>query len=125
MARSDLDNRRSGIAVGVLVFLLLENQRFKGSKVPKWFNTMSQLQVIDMGYNQIRELPSFSKLVNLHTVDFQSNNLSEFPFEWYDLPSLNRIFLFDNPWKLTSKEYDRMLKMKDLMKLKGGELFVN
>ena len=94
-------------------------------EVPKWINSMPQLEVLDMGYNQINELPSFSNLINLHTVDFQSNELTEFPFEWYNLPSLNRIFLFDNPWKLTSKEYKKVMEMKELLKQQGGELFVN
>lgn len=94
-------------------------------EVPLWVNDMNQLEVLDMGYNQITELPSFSKLINLHTVDFQSNMISEFPFQWFNLPSLNRVFLFDNPWKLTKNEYEEVLKKKEMIKENGGELFIN
>ncbi len=94
-------------------------------EVPEWINNLYNLEVLDMGYNGISELPSLMELTKLHTVDFQSNSIFKFPLELLDMQSLNRVFLFDNPFEFNIEEGKLFEQKYDSFKQRGGELFID
>ncbi len=91
--------------------------------VPDWINNMDSLKILDMGYNDISELPSLSKLYKLQSIDFQENNIETFPTEWFLLPKLNVIYMFNNPLKFSKEEHLLFTEGKNSFNKDKGHLF--
>jgi Leucine-rich repeat (LRR) protein len=87
--------------------------------VPKWIGNFTHLLYLDMGYNKIFELPDMSGMDQLQEVDFQQNNLSEFPYDLLKNTHLNHIYLQGNSFVLTKEEREEMEKLSKKLEEKG------
>ena len=65
---------------------------------------MTSLERVGVGHNQLLELPDLSKLQSLTDFDCENNLLMDFPWELLELPKLEVLVLFDNPFALTREE---------------------
>ena len=80
--------------------------------IPKAIINMDELMYLDLGYNKIFEIPDMSGMRSLKEVDFQENNLAEFPYELLENKKLTHIFLMGNTFVMTKEERAEMEKLR-------------
>jgi Leucine-rich repeat (LRR) protein len=81
--------------------------------IPEAIVNMDELMYLDLGYNKIFEIPDMSGMRSLKEVDFQENNLAEFPYELLENKKLTHIFLMGNTFVMTKEERAEMEKLRE------------
>ncbi len=81
--------------------------------IPDKIIDLSHLMYLDLGFNRIMDIPDLSEMTDLKEVDFQGNNLTEFPYTLLENKHLTHIFLMGNTFVMTDEERAEMQKLSD------------
>lgn len=91
--------------------------------LPKWIINFKRLEILDVGFNQLRSLPDLSKLESLYEVDLQENNLEQIPVKLLEKQGIERIFLTGNSFILKATEVEDFQKLIDELAKKDIRVF--
>lgn len=91
--------------------------------LPKWIINFKRLEILDVGFNQLRSLPDLSKLESLYEVDLQENNLEQIPVKLLEKQGIKRVFLTGNSFILKATEVEDFQKLIDELAKKDIRVF--
>ena len=91
--------------------------------LPEWISKFKHLEILDVGFNQIRIFPHLSKLEALYEVDLQENNVEQIPIELLEKQGIQRVFLSGNPFILKKTEIEDFQKLIDELAKKNIRVF--
>ena len=85
------------------------------SKIPDNISKLKNLQILDLGFNAIREIPpQIGALTNLKTLMLASNRITSLPEEITHLKQLNELDLSANPLKNLPKGFTTLEQLEYL-----------
>lgn len=92
------------------------------TQIPLWITSMKKLQVLGIGYNQLKEIPDFSVMPALYELDFQHNQITQFPWKLLKKPNLRLLFTQDNPYAWSKQDYQKLKSEAEQLLKKGVDV---
>ncbi|MBU3928012.1 MAG: hypothetical protein KKB74_09410 [Bacteroidetes bacterium] len=100
-----------------LTFLYVHHNQI--AYIPQWINTLSNIEILDISYNQLFEIPDLSVMPALNEIDIQSNQIAYFPWTLLEKPNLKFLIVKDNPFILSKQEVKQLEKLTEELQTRG------